>query len=466
MARRTPTHTKTVARRAAARPPRASLAAPGTRGGSGVWWPLVHEPYTGAWQKNAEITTDTALSGAAVFACVTLIAADIGKLALRLVARTDDGVWVETTSAAFSPVLRKPNRYQTIGKFVEQWITSKLIHGNTYVLKQRDDRGVVIALYVLDPTRVCPLVAPDGSVYYEVKRDDLAEVSSDRLVVPQSEIIHDLMIALFHPLIGVSPIYACARAAAQQIAIQDNASAFFTNSSRPSGILTAPGAISDDKALELKTRWEQGFSGPNRGNVAVMGDGLTFEGMADNAVDAQLIEQLKWTGDMVCACYHVPPYMVGLGPPPPYANIEPLLQQYYSQCLQALITAFESALDEGLGLPTPTSPYGTEFDIDDLIWLDHAARSKAAADGIGSGGMSPDEARKRYFNLGAVPGGNTPYLQEQYFSLAALAERDAAKPFAKPVLAPTAPSTEHTPPPPSSTKFWAQLRREVVEHAA
>ena len=48
--------------------------------GSGGWFPVVREPYTGAWQHNDEITNDTALSYFAVFACVTLIAADIAKL--------------------------------------------------------------------------------------------------------------------------------------------------------------------------------------------------------------------------------------------------------------------------------------------------------------------------------------------------------------------------------------------------
>ena len=43
-----------------------------------------------------------------------------------------------------------------------------MLHGNTYVLKQRDERGVVVALYVLDPSKVKPLVTPDGAVYYEL----------------------------------------------------------------------------------------------------------------------------------------------------------------------------------------------------------------------------------------------------------------------------------------------------------
>jgi phage portal protein BeeE len=116
--------------------------------------------------------------------------------------------------------------------------------------------------------------------------------------------------------------------------------------------------------------------------------------------------------------------MVGIGPHPPYQNSEPLLQQYYSQCLQSLINSFETVLDEGLGLTG--SNLGTEFDPDDLIWLDTATRTKAAADGIGSGALAPNEARKKYFGLGPVPGGESPYMQQQNYSLEALTARDSA----------------------------------------
>ena len=58
----------------------------------------------------------SALANPIVYGCVTLIASDIGKLPLRLVEQDADGIWNETTSPAFSPVLRKPNRYQTIAE--------------------------------------------------------------------------------------------------------------------------------------------------------------------------------------------------------------------------------------------------------------------------------------------------------------------------------------------------------------
>jgi HK97 family phage portal protein len=397
--------------------------------------PVVREPYPGAWQRNEEIRVDSAVTYGAVYACTTRIAADIGKLRLRLVAQDADGIWTETESPAFSPVLRRPNRYQNIIKFVEQWIVSKLLHGNTYVLKERDQRGVVKALYILDPTRVTPLVAADGAVYYQLDRDELAGLVSPtgRVVVPASEIIHDLMVALFHPLCGVSPILACGLSALQGLKIQENATNFFANGAHPGSLLIAPGDLDPQDAADMKALWETAFTGANAGRVALLSGGVKFEPLKISAIESQLIEQLKWTAETVCSCFHVPPTMISVGPYPPYANSEPIVKQYYSQCLQTLIVSLEKCLDEGLELPPP---YGTEFDIDDLIWMDTATRSKAASDAIGAGAMAPDEARKKYYGLGPVPGGDTPYMQQQYYALSALAARDADDPFANPAPPP------------------------------
>jgi len=417
------------------------------RGSGGGWWyNLVREPYTGAWQRNDELRVDSVLSYFAVFACVTLIASDIGKVCLRLVEEDEDDIWTPVESPAFSPVLRRPNRYQTINKFLESWITSKLIYGNTYVLLERDARGVVVGMFVLDPKRVTVLVAPDGAVFYQLRRDDLSGLTESMLVeqslevgiltVPASEIIHDTMITLWHPLIGVTPIYACGLSALQGLNIQSNSSAFFTNGSHPGGILTAPGAISDETAQRLKAYFDTNFTGVNAGKVAVLGDGLTYQDNPYvNAVDAQLIDQLKWTGETVCACFHVPPPLAIPGQTAYQGtNIEPLVQQYYAQCLQSLMTNLEKAWERGVGLEAPVNgrQLGVEFDVDDLIWMDTATRTKSANESIGAGALSPNEARKKYFGVGPVDGGDSPMMQQQYYSLAALAQRDAEQPFAKP----------------------------------
>ncbi len=413
-----------------------SLSAVNSTGGG--WVNVVRESFGGAFQQN--VVTDAPkeiLAFSAVFSCVTVISSDIAKLRIKLVSEDDAGICSEVRRSPWLAVLRKPNHFQNRIKFVEQWIVSKLLFGNTYVLKQRDARGVVTALYILDPQRVTPLVADSGDVYYQLSADHLAGLLGS-VTVPASEIIHDMMVSLWHPLVGVSPIYACGISATMGNRIQANSTKFFNNMSRPSGSLTAPGTIDDETAGRLKAAWEENFGGQNIGRLAVLGDGLKYEAMTIAAADAQLIEQLKWTVEDVARCFHVPLYKLG-GPAPVNSSLESLNQGYYSECLQVLIETLELCLGEGLSLPFD---YSAELDLDGLLRMDTAARYDAKNKAVGGGWMSPNEAR-RGENLAPVAGGESPLLQQQNFSLAALAKRDAQPdPFGmapKPALAPALP---------------------------
>lgn len=400
-------------------------------------WETIHEPRTGSWQRGIKLSQETALSFSALFACTTLIAADISKLGLRLVEKDSNGIWKETSSPAFSPVLRRPNRYQNRIKFIEQWLLSKLIHGNAYILKVRDNRGVVVALYVLDPRLVQVLVAPGAVVFYKVQADNLSTVG-EAVTIPASEIIHDVMNPLFHPLVGVSPISACNLAASQGIEIQTTSSRLFKNGARPGGVLEAPGRIEEETAKRLKEQWQDGFSGENVGKVAVLGDGLKFSQIGVAAKDAQLIEQLKYSSEMVCTAFRVPPYKVGVGPAPTYQNAAVLNQIYYADCLQKLIEDLELCLDEGLQLP---DQYGVEFVLDDLLRMDAMTQMQVLKEGVGAGIMAPNEARRRV-SLAPVAGGESPLMQEQNWSLADLAERRKIEAMNQPDDEPPAESEE------------------------
>lgn len=392
----------------------------------GGLWTSIREAVTGAWQRgNVDPRQGDALTFSTVFACITLIASDIGKLPIDLIELVGE-VWTPTKNPAYSPVLRKPNHYQNRIKFVEQWITSKLIQGNTYVLKRRDGRGVVDALYILDPSRVQVLIAEDGGVYYRLETDLLSHVEgeddSTSVTVPASDIIHDLMNALYHPLVGIPPIYACGLAAMQGLKIQQQSANFFAKGSQVGGVLTTTGSISNETAERLRKHWEENYGGEmNAGKVAVLGDGLKFDPMPlMTAVNSQLIEQLKWTGESVCSCFHVPPHMVGVAPPPPYGNIQAINLQYYAQCLQNPIESLELALDEGIGL---SDSLGIRMDVNALLRMDTATAMETATKGVIGGVLMPNEARAQ-FDRKPVKGGDTPYLQQQNYSLGALDARD------------------------------------------
>jgi HK97 family phage portal protein len=400
---------------------RKALAPVDNRGG---WWPIIRESQAGAWQTNTTVTLEDSLSYWAVFRCISIISSDIAKMRLKLVEMDAQGIWSETASGAFSPVIRKPNPMQTRIQFFESWMTSKLSRGNTYVLKRRDARGVVTGLYILDPNKVQPLVADNGDVFYRLTRDNVVGLEGESVTVPADEIIHDRWNCLYHPLVGLSPIYAVGINALAGLKAENMSARFFNNGGRPSGVLTAPGAIGDATAARAKAYWDENFTGENAGKVAVLGDGMTYQQMTMSAVDSQLIEQLRWNDATIAGAFGVPSHMINSAATPNTANVEAVNQQYYSQCLQIHVESIELLLDEGLGLDqVPRRTLGTEFDLDGLLRMDTATKVRTAVEGL-KGIFKPNEARK-LFDLPPVAGGDAVYSQQQNYSLEALAKRDA-----------------------------------------
>lgn len=403
-------------------------------------WVRIMESFTGAWQTNVTVDVQTVLSNPVDFACRSLIASDISKLPLRLVAKDSGGVWIEVENPAYSPVLRRPNGYQNTSQFLECWMYSKLQRGNTYVLLRRDGARKVNEMHILDPQRVKPLVSDNGDVFYEINVDTLADID-EQIVVPASEIIHDRFNTFFHPLVGISPIFASGLASTQALAILNNSTRFFANSSRPGGILTAPGAISDETANRLRTSWEASFTGENVGRLAVVGDGLKYESIGMSAEEAQLVDQFKLTSVTICSSYGVPPYKVGIGEMPTYQNIQSLNVEYLARCIQKHLQdiegCIEGALGIGPGIGTNGTTYGIDFDDANLLRMDSATQMDVLEKGRNY--LTPNEGRYR-INLPKTPGGDVVYRQQQDFSLDALAKRDAqADPFGTSKPEPAAP---------------------------
>jgi phage portal protein BeeE len=82
------------------------------------------------------------------------------------------------------------------------------------------------------------------------------------------------------------------------------------------------------------------------------------------------------------------------------------------------------------------SQIGIEFDIDCLARMDTKTKMAIQKDGVAGGIFSPNEARAA-FDKKPKPGGDSVYLQQQMYSLEALAKRDTADaPPASPAVTP------------------------------
>ena len=443
-------------------------------GGAGVG---PRETFAGQWQSSSRdmtgtMTSKSPLSHSAVYTCINNIASDISKLTLRVMRPRSTGGFEPHFNHPVFRVLNKPNHYQTSLQFLLQYIGSKMWTGNAYVILFRDARGVVESMHVLDPTTVTPAITTDGSVWYMVKANNLNNLSEDTYI-PARDILHDRAITLFHPLIGVSPLFAAAVSAMTGNSISANSELFFSNMSRASGTLTAPGEIPQSTADRLKKEWDGNYAGLGFGKVAVLGAGITWTPLTMTAVDAQLIEQLRWTVEDIGRVYRVPGFMLG-ETKMTYKNSEQLSRYYFSNCLSHHIESLEQCFDQKFEMKDGNE---IKFDLSPLFRMETDLRYETHTKALTSGIKSINEVRAEE-DLPPVKGGEEPRLQMQYIplsmidlALSANTSNAPKKPAADPGNMPADPGdmpAEPTPPadPAPASPAGGKAMEEAAEEAA
>lgn len=393
----------------------------------------VHEPYSGAWQQNVWChgPADPA-NFSAVFACVQIISTDVAKLTPIVYRRLENGTAEPHPNHPAQRVLLNPNDDQTHVDFFQQLMASVLLAGPAYVYLERDERNVVSSMHLLNPYRTTPVLAADGSRFFEVSYGAAPLLYDEdwlagRTVVPARDVMfHRELSSVTHPLMAISPLTAALTSAMTGAVIQGHQQTFFENMSRSSGVLTAPHKISKETADRLRTDWEQNFKGGSIGRVAVLGEGLEWKPLSLNAVDSQLMDSLKWTVQDVARCYRVPDYMLGLGTGANTARSGELMINYYNQALASRLKALEARIARAFDFAPDVF---LEFDMSDLMRPNFSERMAAYKNAQNSGVYSINELRKME-ELAPVAGGDEPLVQVQYQPVSRLSQ-PAAPPRAQ-----------------------------------
>jgi HK97 family phage portal protein len=400
----------------------------------------------GTWQQSAyaQNQIDTELVAfSAVYACTSIISCDIAKLPIQVfkIDQKTGGRVVQRTDY-YAGLFRTPNGYQTHADFIQLYVLSYLLQGNAYAYVRRNGRGEITEMHVLDPRFVQPWIVPDtGDVFYRVGTNRLAGLMGGA-VIPERDIIHHRLPLLpGYPLIGVTPIFAAAASSAVGLKILSNSQKFFSNSSRPAGVLQAPGKVSKETAERLAQDWDNNYSGERFGKTAVLPEGLTWEPLTITAQDAQLIEQLRWSVEDVGRVFRVPPFMLGDITKVTYRNSEQLARAYLTGCLSYHIEALEERFERAFEFP---ADYEIKFDLSALLRTEIDVRYTAYTQSLNAGWQTINEVRANE-GLEPVDGGDEPHLQMQYVPLSKI--NDPPAPAPNPLLPAGTPKPGEEPPP-------------------
>ena len=283
-----------------------------------------------------------------VYACIRIKAESIGQLPARLY-RVDAATQEKqrlNTGREHKIFTTQPNAHQTFQEFVETYVTAMEVLGNFYAEVKRNRYGNV---YEIIPFKYQQNVSVNMDslgrvVYTYVTNDGTPKQETKRYA--QNEILHIKLNSL-NGYLGLSPITQASMTIGTTIAQEQHAAAMFEHGARPSGILSTDETFDDDEAISrIRDSWNETYSGTrNVGKTAILEYGLKYQQIQMTAVDAQLLEQRKFSREQIATIFRVPLHMLQAATGMKYSNIEQNNIAFLRDSLMPLITKLENHIN-------------------------------------------------------------------------------------------------------------------------
>ena len=180
-------------------------------------------------------------------------------------------------------------------------------------------------------------------------------------------------------------------------------------------------------ADRIKEEWAAELHGRQLGKIAVFSNNVKFQPVAQAAKDAQLVEQLGLSGKMVCSRSTCRPIWSASATRRATTTSSSFNQLYYC-AVPAEVFRGDRTMPRRRARADQRARPQLRHRIRSRQSAAHGHRdawSRARPRRCAAASRRRTKARKR-LNLGKVEGGESPYLQHQDYSLAALAKRDAS----------------------------------------
>lgn len=370
-------------------------------------------PLDDFWYKNigapsasgVRVTPATALTISTVYACVRIIASTLAMVPLIVYERTDENGKVRAKKHPLFPVMgRKPNRFQTSYQFRELLMVHALLRGNGYAQIVPGEQGFVDQLIPLNPDRVKPALARDGSINYIHQRLDGREE-----VLLQDEVFHIPNLSE-NGIEGLSTVQVARDSFGLTKSLENQENEFISRGQRPGGTLAMDGKLSPQAHERLRTDWRNRFTGTGGSQeIAILEEGLKWMPMGMSNEDAQFLESRLFQVEEVASWFGVPLSLLqhterqtswGTG-------ITQLTHGFVTFTMQPWYTKWEGEINQDLILPSQQDDFFAEFLLEGLLRGDPLTRARFYNTMVTIGAMTRNEVRIAE-NFNPIPGLDEP----------------------------------------------------------
>jgi HK97 family phage portal protein len=334
------------------------------------------------------LTADAAARVPDVFACIQVLAQDVGRCPLKLRRVNADGSHEDATEHPMWEVLAElTNAEMTAFQFREEMQRSVLTYKKAYAEIVRNQRGEISALWPLD------------SRYMTVDRDGLNRKRWTYRAPNRPD-----QVWTFHPstppifeLSHASPIEQCRDLIGLAYALDQFGAKFFANGARPSGTLDVPPGmpLSDEQRKDMKAAFQAMHGGSeNVGKVAVLYNGVKFNPITIANNEAQYNETRKFIRTLIAGVFRMPPHKIGDLERATFSNIEQQSIDYVTGTLDPFLVGWEQAIRRDWLTYRQFPNYTVVFDRQALIKADVQSLFNAYAVARQNGWMSANDILK------------------------------------------------------------------------
>ena len=342
-----------------------------------------------------EVNENSALGISTVFSAISLLADSIALLPLKTM-RTDGQKVIHTEKPK---ILEKPNVAQDISMFsiVHQTISTLAMHGNAFVLVDRDRQGRPIQLTPIHPEKV-KVEMDNGKKCFMLMTK---KGQYDRKITTYN-MLHLVWYQYPGSLTGISPLRANGNTYGLALAMERHLSQFYGQGGTPSSVLETDRDLTAEQATVLKETW---LNNHNRNRKpAVLTGGLKWKAISA-AAGNELIEARDQITHEIARVFRIPAHLLlAKDGSNVYSNLESNGLAFIRHTLLPWIRRIEDSFTTLL----PGKQF-VRLDTDEYARGDQLSRVRSFQVAISSGMMTPNEARSK-LDLEPYEGGDKFYI--------------------------------------------------------
>lgn len=333
-----------------------------------------------------QVSEGTALTFAAYWCAVNLIASSVAKLPRKVYKKNGD----EREEVGDHPVGRvvgfQPNRYMTPINFWRTFVAHVLTWGNAYAEIEWNRAQQPIALWPITPDKIEP-VMEKGVLLYRYR-------GGERLLSPE-DVLHVPGLG-FDGVKGYSVVQMAKQSIGLGLAAERYGATFFGNGAMPGMTLEHPGSLSPEAQRRLRESWNAMHQGPDKAHrLAILEEGMKANPLSIPAKDAQLIETREVQVLEVARWLNINPAMLGYKTAErPGGNYEANRLDFLDNTLDPWLVAIEQEVNRKLISSAQEGTFYVEHVRNAVLRTDARTRADVQKVYVDMGVMTPEYVAK------------------------------------------------------------------------